>query len=84
MPNITPDKETGIGNWSEDDLAYFLETGATPKGDYTGSLMAEVIDEGLRYLPREDHQALAHYIRTLPPIKHAVKQKKNKKSKFDY
>ena len=84
VPNITPDKRTGIGRWSEDDLAYFLETGATPKGDYTGSLMAEVIDEGLRYLPPEDHQAIAHYIRTLPPIEHAVKRKKNKKREFDY
>jgi mono/diheme cytochrome c family protein len=84
VPNITPHKNTGIGRWSEDDLIYFLETGATPGGDYTASLMAEVIDEGLRYLTKEDLQAIARYIHTLPPIEHAVKLKKRKKrGEFD-
>ena len=83
-PNITSHKSTGIGRWSEDDLTYFLETGATPGGDYTGSLMAEVIDEGLRYLSQDDLRAIARYIHTLPPIEHAVKRKKRKKrGEFD-
>lgn len=85
VPNITADKKTGIGRWSQDDLVYFLETGATPEGDYTGSLMAEVIDEGLRYLTPEDRKSIALYIRTLPPIEHAVKRKKKKqRNEFDY
>ena len=29
VPNITPSKD-GIGDWSEDDIAYLLETGNTP------------------------------------------------------
>ena len=47
-----------------------------PNGDYTGGLMAEVIDNGLKYLTREDAEALATYIRNLPPIEHAVSRKK--------
>src|SRR5262244_12482 len=27
MPNITPDKQTGIGNWSEEEIADFIGTG---------------------------------------------------------
>lgn len=84
VPNITSHKTTGIGRWSEDDLAYFLETGATPGGDYTGGLMAEVVDDGLRYLTQDDRRALARYIHTLSPIDHAVKRnKKKRRGEFD-
>lgn len=84
IPNITPDKKTGIGRLSEDDLAYFLETGATPDGDYTGDLMAEVIDEGTQYLNEQDLRAIAHYNLSLPPIAHAVKStKKKRRGEFD-
>ena len=30
IPNITPDQDTGIGSWSEDDIVTLLETGFTP------------------------------------------------------
>ena len=84
VPNITSHKGTGIGRWSEDDLAYFLETGATPGGDYTGGLMAEIVDDGLRHLTQDDLRALARYIHTLSPIEHAVKRKKKRKrGEFD-
>jgi mono/diheme cytochrome c family protein len=75
IPNITPDRETGIGRWTLDDIAYYLETGATPDGDYAGSLMAEAIDEGLRYLSTDDLEAIATYIMSLTPIHNAIKKK---------
>jgi mono/diheme cytochrome c family protein len=84
ISNITPHKKTGIGRWSEDDLVYFLETGATPSGDYTGGLMAEVIDEGLSYLSAQDLRAIANYISSLTPIDHAVKRRdKKRRGEFD-
>ena len=78
VPNITPDRETGIGRWSADDLDYFLETGGTPDGDYTGSLMAEVIDDSLSYLTAADREALVIYLRALKPIEHRVSKPDNK------
>ncbi len=72
VPNITPDKQTGIGGWPRGDLAYFLQTGATPDGDYTGGAMAEVIDAGLSHLPVTELQAIADYLRSLEPIHHVV------------
>jgi mono/diheme cytochrome c family protein len=73
-PNITPDKKTGIGAWSERDLADYLETGATPDGDYAGDAMADVIDNSLRYLTPEDRRAIAAYVLSLPPIDRPVQK----------
>src|SRR5712691_11628509 len=42
MPNITPDGETGIGKWSEEEIADYLGSGNKPDGDVAGGLMAEV------------------------------------------
>ncbi len=72
VPNITPDRRTGIGKWSEDDLQYYLETGLAPDGDSAGSLMAEVIDNGTRHLSEQDRLAIARYILSLPPIENSV------------
>lgn len=66
-PNLTPDIETGIGRWSENDIVYYLETGGDPYGDYAGGLMAEVIDNGTKYLTVNDRMAIAAYLKNLPP-----------------
>lgn len=79
VPNITPDRTTGIGRWREHDLVYYLDTGMTPDGDFAGDLMAEVIDHGLRYLTREDRQAIAAYVLSLPAIEHAVRRPRERK-----
>jgi hypothetical protein len=44
VPNIT---QKGLGDWSEKDIAYFLETGQTPDGDSAGGSMARVIKQYL-------------------------------------
>jgi mono/diheme cytochrome c family protein len=75
VPNLTPDNKTGLGNWSRDDLVYYLKTGADPDGDYAGGLMAEVIDEGLSHLTEADLQAIADYLRSLPPVENRVGKK---------
>jgi len=72
VPNITSDPDTGIGRWTQDELLDFLKEGALPDGDYTGGLMAEVVDNGLKRLSAEDAAALATYIASLPPIHHEV------------
>jgi mono/diheme cytochrome c family protein len=79
IPNITPDRKTGIGRWSESDLTDYLETGARPDGDYAGSLMADVIDDGLRYLSKSDIRAIATFLRSLPPVDHAIERKRKAK-----
>jgi len=64
-PNITP-SEDGIGDWSEGDIAYLLETGNTPDFDVIGETMAPV-QRNMAKLAPEDREAIAAYIKSLPP-----------------
>ena len=72
IPNITPDKETGIGDWSESDLDTFFTLGMTPGGDFAGSGMADVIANGTSTLTADDRAALITYLKSLPAITHRV------------
>ncbi|GAB6067716.1 hypothetical protein JCM13664_10340 [Methylothermus subterraneus] len=67
-PNITPDPDHGIGEWSEADLVYFFKTGIKPDGDTVSGEMAKVIRNGTAKLPEEDLRAIAEYLKSLPPI----------------
>jgi mono/diheme cytochrome c family protein len=71
-PNITPHEETGIGDWSEVDLAWYLETGLEPDGDDAQGLMGEVIEHGYQHAPRADLEAMAAYVLSLPPVDHEL------------
>jgi mono/diheme cytochrome c family protein len=64
-PNITPDRQTGIGNWSEDDIVGVLTDGHTPNFDEVGGPMAEVVKDTAR-LTDEDRRAIAVYLRSVP------------------
>jgi mono/diheme cytochrome c family protein len=65
IPDITSG-EGGIGGWSVEDLAYFFETGFTPDFDTAGGSMAEVVS-GLAMLEPADREAMAAYLRAVPP-----------------
>ena len=64
VPNIT---QRGLGEWSVNDFAYFLETGDLPDGDNAGGSMARVI-RNTSQLPAEDRAAIAEYLKSLPPV----------------
>jgi mono/diheme cytochrome c family protein len=73
-PNITPDVETGIGDWSAADLVHMLKTGFKPDYDDAQGAMAEAIDHGLKYLSDDDLEAIAAYMRALAPINNRVER----------
>jgi mono/diheme cytochrome c family protein len=78
MPNITPDPETGIGKWSEEEIAEYIGSGNKPDGDVAGGLMAEVIEgtlAGYKDLTKADRLAIARYLKTVPPIRNRVESK---------
>src|SRR6202790_2742880 len=64
VPNIT---QKGLGEWSENDFAYFLETGEMPDGDKAAGSMARVI-RNTSQLSDEDRAAIAEYLKSLPPV----------------
>lgn len=70
VPNITPSAD-GLGDWSEEDIAYFFETGNTPEFDVVGGVMVPV-QENLARLTPEDRKAIAAYLKSLPPRPNAV------------
>lgn len=67
VPGITADPEDGIGDWSISDIEYFLDLGMYPDGDFAGSSMAEVIEQGTSHLTKEDRVAIATYLKSLTP-----------------
>ena len=75
VPNITPDRETGLGSWSEEQITDYLETGNKPDGDVSGGLMMEVIEgtsAGYKDLTKADRQAIAKYLKSIPAIKNRI------------
>ena len=66
-PNITSDKETGIGDWSVADIEQLLKTGLTPESDQVGSGMKAVV-RGTSKLTDADRHAMAVYLKSVPPI----------------
>jgi mono/diheme cytochrome c family protein len=76
VPNITPDKETGIGDWKREDIAELLITGTKPDFDNVQGLMYEVIQgtpHGYKDMEREDALAIADYLKSISPIKNKIK-----------
>lgn len=67
VPNITPDPQTGIGSWSEQDIITLLKNGQTPDFDFVGGPMGEVV-RNTSQLDDADRQAIAVYLKSVPPI----------------
>lgn len=72
VPNITPDKETGIGDWKREDIAELLLTGTKPDLDNVQGLMAEVIEAGFKNMKKEDVLAIVDYLKSIPAVKNKV------------
>ena len=66
--NITPDKATGIGGWSDADLASYLAVGhANAHGTASGP-MGEAVDRSFSQLTTDDIKSVVTYLRSVPPI----------------
>jgi len=72
VPNITPDKETGIGDYGDKDIAYLLRTSLKPDGDAVGSSMGEVVEHGTSKLTDQDLNAISAYLRGIPAIRNQI------------
>jgi mono/diheme cytochrome c family protein len=63
--NITPDKETGIGNWSEEQFLAALTTGMRPDGTVLDPMMPYA---HFKALSEPDLRAIHLYLRSLPAM----------------
>jgi mono/diheme cytochrome c family protein len=66
--NITPDRNSGVGAWSDADVLHYLSTGhADGRGTASGP-MGEVVDESLSQLKPSDLAAMVTYLRTVASV----------------
>ena len=68
-PNLTPDKETGLGNWSIQDIVTALQTGVRPDKRILAPIMPW---KALAQLTKDDANAIAAYLRSIPAVKNKV------------
>ena len=68
-PNLTPDKETGLGAWTDEQIAAALTTGVRPDGRILAPIMPW---RSFAKLTKPDVAALVVYLRSLPPISNKV------------
>ena len=64
VPNITPG---GLQGWSQEDIAYYLQSGFTPDFDTVGGSMVKV-QKNMAKLPAEDLDAIAAYLKAIPAL----------------
>ena len=69
MPNITPDNETGIGSWTDEQIATAVREGKRPDGTLIGPAMPIGVYRGISDV---DTQAIVAYVRSVPPISHKL------------
>lgn len=72
VPNITQFK---LKSWTVSDIAGMLSTGFTPDADSVGGTMAEVV-RSMAQIGAADRQAIAIYIKSLPPVESEEPRKK--------
>jgi mono/diheme cytochrome c family protein len=67
--NLTTDRDTGLGNWTREDIITAIQTGIRPDGRILAPIMPWRAFAGLT---RSDAGAIADYLISLPPISQKV------------
>jgi mono/diheme cytochrome c family protein len=68
-PNLTPDPETGVATWTDDQLARAIREGVTREGRAMFPIMPY---QNFHYMSDEDLASVVVYMRSLPAVKHAL------------
>jgi mono/diheme cytochrome c family protein len=72
--NITQDRDTGIGAWSDDEILRALRDGIGHEGRL---LMPPMPFTSWQVMSDEDARAIVAYLRTVPPVKNVVSREQN-------
>ena len=66
--NVSSDKGSGVGAWSDDELRDYLSTGHAQRRGTAAGPMGEAVDNSLSGIVSSDIHALVTYLRTVPPV----------------
>jgi mono/diheme cytochrome c family protein len=65
-PSLTASNEAAVRDWAVDDVVALLQHGSSPRGSVLGP-MAEVVLHSTQHLDAADLQAMALFLKSLPP-----------------
>ena len=68
-PNLTPDKATGLGSWTDKQIVDAITKGQTPQGRALAPVMPW---HAYANLTKSDALAIVDYLKSLPPVSHQV------------
>ena len=68
--NLTPDMETGLGNWTDAQIKTAISTGVSAKG---AKLRPPMAFGYYKNINNDDLNAIVAYLRSLKPVKNAVR-----------
>jgi mono/diheme cytochrome c family protein len=66
--NISSDKATGVGSWSDADLTSYLSIGHAAGHGTASGPMGEAVDQSFSQLAPEDIRAVVAYLRSIPAV----------------
>ncbi len=66
--NLSSDKESGIGNWTPEDLETYLKTGHSQNRGSAFGPMAQAVHLSFQKLTDSDVKAIVEYVRSVPPV----------------
>jgi hypothetical protein len=67
--NLTPDRDTGLGNWSKDEIITAIQTGVRPDGRILAPIMPW---RAYAVLTKSDAAAVVEFLTSLPPVSNKV------------
>ncbi len=68
-PNLTPDNDTGLGKWTNQQIVTAITAGERPDGRMLAPIMPW---RDFAHLTRPDALAIAAFLKSLPPVSHKV------------
>lgn len=77
--NITPDPETGIGNWTDEEIKTAIVDAVRPGG---GKLAPPMPYPFFKRMTDEDLDAVVAYLRTIPPVSNKIERTEFQKQAF--
>jgi mono/diheme cytochrome c family protein len=79
--NLMPDKETGLGQWTADEIVVAIRKGKRPDGGEPSGVMPSA---SFSRLTDEDAFAIAAFLQSLPPVKNKVRNYRSKNKVRNY
>src|SRR4029453_17785133 len=78
--NITPDPNTGIGKWTDDQIITAIRAGRRPNGERLIPVHPYTVFNGMA---EQDLKDVVAYLRSLPPVNRQTRAKKSEVPMFE-